>query len=243
MAVHGSFIHHCLERKVFFKDMLIEMHDASVKLMVTLTTRAELRALGDSHSAAAVVAKRFETLKYEAPPNSASSDVSDAAAGTEETADEHTKEDGEEADDEGGEESAPSSEDRATTTAVPVSSAVLRQRRRRKARRIAMRSAKSIQTIRNQIEKANEQLERERSLDYRETDRTLLHIAKQQPGRYILAVQDRFLRCQLRQLPGVPVIYAHNGLLHYEAPSRASLEHAAKVEEAKALPSAREQHL
>ena len=223
---------------MFFNDALIEMHDASVRLMVTLTTRAELRALGESHSAAAVVAKRFETLKYEAPPTSPSDLVPATALAN---ADE------DEGDDEGEPVAvqAPSSfcDPDPVATKVAPSNAALRQRRRRKARREALRGLRSIQAARNKIERANEQLERERKHDYKETDRTLLHLVKQFPGQYILAIQDRFLRSELRKLPGALVIYERNGLLHYENPSKATLLCEAKAEAAKALPSAREQQM
>ena len=56
--------------QIFFREQLIELHDATVKLLVTKSTRGELKMLGESHSAAAVVAKRFEVLKYEPPPAS-----------------------------------------------------------------------------------------------------------------------------------------------------------------------------
>ena len=66
---------------------------------------------------------------------------------------------------------------------------------------------------------------------------------KQYPGQYILAAQDPFLRKELRKIPGVPVVYEHHGLLQYEAPSKETLRYEAKMEQLKALPSAREQKM
>jgi hypothetical protein len=81
-TVHGSFLQHCLEKNIFFRDQVIGLHDGPTKMLVTSETRQELLAQGPSHSAAAVVVKRIENVKYVPPPiTEAAEDVENADDG------------------------------------------------------------------------------------------------------------------------------------------------------------------
>ncbi|XP_017888977.1 rRNA-processing protein UTP23 homolog [Ceratina calcarata] len=54
-------------------------------------------------------------------------------------------------------------------------------------------------------------------------------VAKNNSSRYIIATQDRELQDNLRNIPGVPIIYLHGKAPTLEAPSRPSQEYAESI--------------
>ena len=198
LILHGGFIQHCLEQKVFFREQLIELHDAAVTLHVTRDTRQELRKLGPSHDGAAVVCKRLINLSYEPPTDSEEDEAEATERDGEHTAPDQLADRNAEGDETA---SASDAEDSDDDDKDPESRTKLTagQRRRR-----ALAAHKSRERAR-----AEEEAEAARHPDpaFAATNHTLRALMREHPGQYILAVQDVPLRAQLRRIPGVPIVY------------------------------------
>ena len=236
LILHGGFIQHCLAQKVFFREQLIELHDGPVTLHVTRDTRQELRKLGPSHDGAAVVCKRLINLAFEPPTDSEDDEEAAAAlgeahtqAGTESTPGAVEDESDSAADDDDSDEAE---DEQPTPTKLSKG-----QRRRR-----ALNAHKARERAR-----LEEEAEAARHPDpaFAGTNHTLRALMRQNPGQYILAVQDAPLRAQLRRIPGVPIVYVDkgSGMICFEQPSKASERWAARVEQSKQVASEAEQKL
>ena len=235
--MHGGFIQHCLASNVFFREQLIELHDGPVALHVTRDTRGELRALGPSHDGAAVVCKRLANLNYEPPSESEEDEDDDEGADAGEGEYGAAAAGGEE---EGAEDGSGGMSDDGSAHAEPddiVEEPVLSAGQRRR-RRLAARKAAERQKLEEAAEAA-----RHPDPSYAATNHCLRSLLREQPGQYVLAVQDPALRAQLRRLPGVPIVFADKGtgLLMFEDPSGTSEAWAVRVEQQKQLASEAEQ--
>jgi rRNA-processing protein FCF1 len=243
LILHGGFIQHCLQQKVFFREQLIEIHDAPVTLHVTRDTRQELRKLGPSHDGAAVVCKRLINLAYE-PPTDSEEDEEDGAeqlaapesVGELELQDRSDKsESDEDEDDSDGDDDEAEGDGAGTGTGRSELSAGQRRRRALAAHKARERA------------RLDEEAEAARHPDpaFAATNHALRALMREQPGQYIVAVQDGPLRAQLRRIPGVPLVYADrgSGQICFEQPSKASERWAAKVEQSKQVASEAERKL
>eukprot|EP01044_Picomonas_judraskeda_P009517 COSAG03_NODE_1162_length_4683_cov_24.182810_3_plen_238_part_00 len=198
LILHGGFIQHCLQQKVFFREQLIELHDAAVTLHVTRDTRQELRKLGPSHDGAAVVCKRLINLSYD-PPTDSEEDEAEPIERDEAPTPMDQLPDGRAEGDESASASDAADSDDEDEGAESGTKLSAGQRRRR-----ALAVHKSRERAR-----AEEEAEAARHPDpaFAATNHTLRALTREQPGQYILAVQDGPLRAQLRRIPGVPIVY------------------------------------
>eukprot|EP01043_Picozoa_sp_COSAG02_P014613 COSAG02_NODE_605_length_19635_cov_7.106982_15_plen_329_part_00 len=236
LILHGGFIQHCLGQKVFFREQLIELHDGPVTLHVTRDTRQELRKLGPSHDGAAVVCKRLINLAYEAPTDS--EDDEDAATAHE---DSQTPTDMEATLDMVEDESDSAADDDDSDEAedeAPTPTKLSKGQRRRRA--LNVHKARERARLEEEAEAA-----RHPDPAFAGTNHTLRALMRENPGQYILAVQDAPLRAQLRRIPGVPIVYVDkgSGMICFEQPSKASERWAARVEHSKQVASEAEQKL
>lgn len=190
LILHGGFIQHCLQQKVFFREQLIELHDAPVTLHVTRDTRHELRQLGPSHDGAAVVCKRLINLSYE-PPTDSEEDEEEQMVAEEEApmptdmsppADESPGKQPELTDDGGASDSEPEGSDGGQVEEGLSTKLSAGQRRRR-----ALAAHKAKERAR-----AEEAAEAAKQPDpaFAATNHTLRALMRENPGQYILAVQD-----------------------------------------------------
>ena len=71
------------------------------------------------------------------------------------------------------------------------------------------------------------------SNNYNTSDSSKNKLTKQQPLHYFVATQDEELRKKIRQIPGVPTIFANRTIIMMEAPSHASYEQSLAKEGSK----------
>ena len=230
LILHGGFIQHCLEQNVYFREQLIELHDGPVTMHVTSQTRQELRKLGPSHDGAAVVCKRLMPISFHAPTDSEEDEeeLEWRRLHEEEQPWEDDEADMYDGEGEGDEEGA------------GMRLSEKRSAGQRKRRALAAYKAKEQTRLAEKAEAAKHP-----DPAFASSNHALRCMMREQPGQYILVVQDGPLRQQLRRIPGVPIIFVDegSGQLRFEQPSSSSERAAAKVETSKQVASDAERKL
>ena len=241
----ADFLQHALTHKLIFKEQSRSLFGGPVTFGATACVRQELLALGPTHAAAALVAKRLQVVPCKHGPHWKAADAEEErlAAKAAKALKRKRHLDAKHGGGSGGEGSDGGEREAMELELEEAEAEAEEEAEAAAAAKLADVEGKSGPGV----ERARilKQQSRAKFLSCEECFSSLL---RAQPGKHIVATQSQKLRNVLRQQPGVPLLIAvgrenvHDGwVLALEPPSDATRKHLQQSERQKSVLSAHEQ--